>query len=208
MIRFAPLTLTGIATIMFLLAACTSPTPPLSIVAQPTSVPTVAAPAAPPATATNVPFATPTPIAPTRTATVVPSATTQLATSTLVPTVSAQATATKAVATTAAVSSSSSSASSAGQSDKVDMNKILPPGKGQSLLLNNCTSCHSFVCAVTGQRTADYWQTIKLGHTERVSGLAAADYDLLFSYLAENFNDKKPVPELPPALKDLGCSAQ
>lgn len=76
------------------------------------------------------------------------------------------------------------------------------------MLLNNCTSCHSFVCAVTGQRTVDYWQTVKTGHRERVSSLSDDDFNALFTYLADNFNDKKPVPALPPELAGLGCSAQ
>lgn len=147
-------------------------------------------------------------------ATAAPSATSQLATATSAPTVTsrpptASPTSRPTVpSATATASPTPATISTSGQSTKVDLNAFLPPGKGQTLLLNNCTSCHSFVCAVQGQRSVDYWQTIKNGHRERVSSMSDDDYDALFSYLAENFNDKKPVPELPSALQDLGCSAQ
>ena len=175
--------------IIILITACAAP-------ATPTTAPT----SAPGPTTVPQPISAPTVSAP-------PSATTTpAATLTSAPTATTQAAATKAAS--ASSSSVASSSASSAASNKVDMDKILPPGKGQLLVLNNCTSCHSFVCAVKGQRTVDYWQTIKLGHKERVSSLSDADFDLIFTYLSENFNDKKPVPELPPALQDLGCSAQ
>ncbi len=180
------------------------PTPVPTTAPSPTALlKATAAPAtstAMPATATTAPSAT----LPPATSTLAPAATSQPTTA--VPTSSP--TVRSGTATVAPTAAATSASTSGAQSDKVDMNAILPPGKGQVLLLNNCTSCHSFVCAIKGQRTADYWQTIKNGHRERVSGLSDDDYNALFSYLAENFNDKKPVPELPPALQDLGCSAQ
>jgi hypothetical protein len=33
------------------------------------------------------------------------------------------------------------------------------------------------------------------------------DYDALFNYLEENFNDTKPEPRLPPQLREQGCSS-
>lgn len=149
---------------------------------------------------------------PPATPTSLPTATAQLATATSVPTATSQpATAQPATATvmpTVPATTAPSSTSSTGQSGKIDINKILPPGKGQTLLLNNCTSCHSFVCAVTGQRTIDYWKTVEAGHRDRVPSLSDDDFNTLFAYLEANFNDSKPVPELPPELAGIGCSAQ
>jgi hypothetical protein len=88
------------------------------------------------------------------------------------------------------------------------MNKIFPPGPGKDLVFSNCTGCHSFVCSIIGQRTADAWNKIKTTHRKRVSALSDADFGALFDYLAANFNDQKPVPELPPELAQMGCSAQ
>ncbi len=170
-----------------------------------------ASPAAPAAVAspTSLPQATQPPAIPTSP----PTATTQLATATSVPTATAQPASVTAMPTVAATTVPSataqpSSTSSVGQSGKIDMNKILPPGKGQTLLLDNCTSCHSFVCAVIGQRTVDYWKTVETGHRDRVPSLSDDDFNTLFAYLEANFNDTKPVPELPPELAGLGCSAQ
>lgn len=192
--------------------SCAAPAPtaqPPTVAPSTTALPkatAVPATASAPATATAVPA----------TLTTAPSMTSQPATATLAPTATRTATAIptssptvrSATATVASTTAPAAAATSASGSGKVDMNAILPPGKGQTLLLNNCTSCHSFVCSVKGQRSVDYWQTIKLGHRERVSSLSDDEFNTLFSYLAENFNDKKPVPELPPALADLGCSAQ
>ncbi len=184
--------------------AAPPPTPVPTSAPSPTAlVKATAVPAtstAVPATATSAPSLT----LPSATATLLPTATSRPATAVPTSSPTVRSTTATAAPTVAATSVSSSGT----QSNKVDMNAILPPGKGQTLLLNNCTSCHSFVCAIKGQRSVDYWQTIKNGHRDRVSSMSDDDYNTLFSYLAENFNDKKPVPELPPALQDLGCSAQ
>lgn len=90
----------------------------------------------------------------------------------------------------------------------MDLSKILPAGAGRDLFLNNCTSCHAFVCSVNGQRTADNWSTIQANHQDKVGGMSDADYKTLFAYLIANFNDKKPAPVLPPELAGMVCSAQ
>jgi mono/diheme cytochrome c family protein len=82
--------------------------------------------------------------------------------------------------------------------------EILPPGKGLTLLLENCSSCHSVVCAVKGQRPVDRWESLKNDHKDKVTGLSDGDLNTLFSYLAENFNNNKPEPNLPPELAQQG----
>ncbi len=193
------LTLVGVWVVS---CAAPPPTPVPTTAASPTALPkataALAASTAIPATATTARSAT------------LPATATLASTATSQPTAAVAPSSPTVRSATATVppTAAATSASSSGTQSKVDMNAILPPGEGQTLLLNNCTSCHSFVCAIKGQRTVDYWQTIKNGHRERVSSMSDDDYNSLFSYLAENFNDKKPAPELPPALQDLGCSAQ
>lgn len=167
---------------------------------QPTQAP--ATTTLPPATATTASTATALPA----TATSAPTATKPAATSTTAPTATVPPAASTSAPTVAAPATTAST--SGGSSGKVDMDKIMPPGKGRDLLVNNCTSCHSFVCAIKGQRPVSAWEGVKLGHRERVSSLGDDDYNTLFTYLAQNFNDTKPSPELPPALADLGCQAQ
>ncbi len=94
----------------------------------------------------------------------------------------------------------------AGHSNKVDLDAFMPPGRGRDLLLNNCASCHSFVCAITGQRTIEHWRAVKREMRAEVSQLDDDDYEVLFAYLEENFNDQKPEPNLPPELRQLGCN--
>lgn len=91
---------------------------------------------------------------------------------------------------------------------QVNLDEILPPGEGRDLLLNNCSTCHPFVCAVRGQRSVEHWEGIKVNHRGSVTSLTDEDYNALFAYLAENFNDTKPEPELPPALRELQCATQ
>jgi hypothetical protein len=82
--------------------------------------------------------------------------------------------------------------------------EILPPGKGLTLLLENCSSCHSVVCAVKGQRPVDRWESLKNDHKDKVISLSDGELSTLFSYLAENFNNNKPEPNLPPELAQQG----
>lgn len=97
----------------------------------------------------------------------------------------------------------------AGGSQQVSLwDEILPPGEGRDLLINNCSACHPFVCAVRGQRSVQHWEGIKVNHRGEVTGLADEDYDALFAYLAENFNDTKPEPDLPSYLRELQCATQ
>lgn len=81
-------------------------------------------------------------------------------------------------------------------------------GEGREILLANCSNCHSFVCAVLGQRSKEHLESVKETHRGRVSGLTDAQLDTLFNYLYENFGDQKPVPVLPEALAGEGCTAQ
>jgi hypothetical protein len=90
---------------------------------------------------------------------------------------------------------------------KVDLDALAPPGRERDLLIMNCGNCHSFVCALRGQRTAGHWSLVKQFHQDqRWVVLDEFEYDLLFDYLKVNFNDENPVPELPPALEDQGCT--
>jgi hypothetical protein len=89
-------------------------------------------------------------------------------------------------------------------SETVNLEEILP-GRPGELVFNNCTGCHSIVCSVIGQRTIEQWETVKRGHRDKVPGVSDEDYDLLFTFLEDNFNNTKPEPALPQRLLDLGC---
>lgn len=80
------------------------------------------------------------------------------------------------------------------------MNAIFPPGPGREAVLDNCTSCHTFVPLVVLQMTPAQWQTNALGHRDRVPLMSDADYKAAYDYLAANFNPDHPIPALPPDL--------
>ena len=90
--------------------------------------------------------------------------------------------------------------------EKVNLDAFAPPGRGRDLTIMNCDYCHSWTCALQGQRTVRYWESIKYRH--RVGSmviLSDHDWDTLFSYLEDNFNDRNPEPSLPSAYSSVSC---
>ena len=83
---------------------------------------------------------------------------------------------------------------------------IFPEGPGRELVLNNCGSCHSMVCAARGQRTAARWESIRDDHKDKLTASSSADLKVMFSYLAANFNDSKPEPQVSAELLAQGCT--
>ena len=82
----------------------------------------------------------------------------------------------------------------------------LSPGPGRDLVLNNCTSCHTFVPIVILQMTKEAWERNGRDHRERVTGLSDADFEILYEYLIANFNPARLVPALPRELLDAWTS--
>jgi len=82
----------------------------------------------------------------------------------------------------------------------IDINAIFPPGPGRELVLNNCTSCHTFVPIVILQMTKEAWERNRRDHSDRVAGLSEAEKDTLYEYVTANFNPDHPVPKLPKEL--------
>lgn len=96
---------------------------------------------------------------------------------------------------------------SSGATTRLNLDTFLPRGQARDLFLNNCTACHSFVCAVLGQRTIEHWEYIKRTHRTLItSPISDADYGLVFTYLEQNFSDSQPEPELPPELIGGSCT--
>ena len=86
------------------------------------------------------------------------------------------------------------------QPGKVNLDEIFPPGRGRDLVLNNCTTCHTFVPIVVLQMSKEAWERNSRDHRERVKALSDADFQVLYQYLVANFNPNRPVPKLPPEL--------
>ena len=82
----------------------------------------------------------------------------------------------------------------------VNLDEIFPPGRGRELVLNNCTTCHTFVPIVILQMTKEAWQRNSRDHRGRVTALSDADFKTLYQYLQASFNPSRPVPKLPPEL--------
>jgi hypothetical protein len=82
----------------------------------------------------------------------------------------------------------------------VDINAIFPAGPGRELVLDNCTSCHTFVPIVVLQMNKDEWERNKRIHRSRVPALSDPDFEVLYQYLVANFNPNRPVPTLPKEL--------
>lgn len=94
---------------------------------------------------------------------------------------------------------------------KVDMEAIFPPGEGRDLVLWNCMNCHTFVRIVSGHASHSHgtepshdlhWDAHRVRHEGRLWRLSTEEIDLLYVYLRESFNDKRPQPKLPTWLRD------
>ena len=83
---------------------------------------------------------------------------------------------------------------------------IFPAGLGRPMVMDTCGACHSAACSAIGQRTLARWESLKEDHRDKVSDMSDEDYNVLFAYLSENFNDAKPEPVVPPQFLEGGCT--
>ena len=74
----------------------------------------------------------------------------------------------------------------------------------RNLILSNCSSCHSIVPIVKTQRTEEGWRATMETHRTNVPDMSEPDFGLVGAFLAAHFNPNNPVPELPPALENVG----
>ncbi|MBI3695867.1 MAG: hypothetical protein HY238_13630 [Acidobacteria bacterium] len=88
----------------------------------------------------------------------------------------------------------------------MNIDEIFPLGRGRDLVLNNCTTCHTFVPIVVLQMTKEAWERNSRDHRERVTALSDDDFKTLYEYLVANFNPDRPVPMLPKELLDTWTS--
>ena len=83
---------------------------------------------------------------------------------------------------------------------------IFPEGLGRPMVLDSCGACHAAACAAIGQRTQARWESLKQDHRDKLSDMDDADYDVLFAYLSEHFNDSHPEPVVSPQFLEGGCT--
>jgi len=100
-------------------------------------------------------------------------------------------------------SASAPPAASAAASEPKTVADIFPPGEGRDRVLNSCGNCHNVACTAIGQRNAQRWDSLRDGHKEHMQG---ADLNVIFAYLKENFDDRKPAPNVPPRFLEGGCT--
>ena len=86
-----------------------------------------------------------------------------------------------------------------------EIGEIFPPTGDRGRVLNNCSTCHSVVCAAIGQRTPEEWTAIERSHAGYIPGLSLEDFGKIFIYLRRNFNDTLPEPRVSPELLADGC---
>lgn len=74
-------------------------------------------------------------------------------------------------------------------------------------LLNNCTSCHTFVPIVKAQKTPEAWTAHMNTHRERVMHMTDSDYQALTDFLKSHYTPEHEPPTLPPALEALSTNS-
>jgi hypothetical protein len=85
---------------------------------------------------------------------------------------------------------------------KLNMDEIFPPGPGREAVLDNCTSCHTFVPIVVLQMTQAQWDRNARDHRSRVPRMTDGDFNAAYDYLNKNFGPNHPIPKLPKELLD------
>jgi hypothetical protein len=77
-------------------------------------------------------------------------------------------------------------------------------GQARDLILENCTSCHTFAPIVMQQFDANGWESLIHRHVAggRVNNISPDDVKVIQDYLTATFNPTQPVPQLPKALLD------
>jgi hypothetical protein len=94
----------------------------------------------------------------------------------------------------------------AAPAEKFTPASVFPSGPGREMVVSSCGSCHSLLCGVKGQRTAERWDAIKLSHRDKLASVSSSDLDKMFAYLKEHFNDTKPEPTIPAEFLQEGCT--
>ena len=107
---------------------------------------------------------------------------------------------------TAQETTGSGAASEAAPPAPTSVMEIFPEGLARSMVLESCGACHSAACSAIGQRTRARWSNLKEDHRDKVADMRDEDYDLLFGYLSDNFNDTLPEPVVPPQFLEGGCT--
>lgn len=74
----------------------------------------------------------------------------------------------------------------------------------RAAVLQQCTSCHTFVPIVKAQKSADEWAATLVAHRDRMDNLPDGQVKTLGAFLAARFNPQTPPPTLPPELENLG----
>jgi hypothetical protein len=67
----------------------------------------------------------------------------------------------------------------------------------RTIILDNCTSCHAFVPIVLQQFDEAGWKGLFDRHRGRTPQLSDQQMSSIETYLAANFNERQPPPELP-----------
>jgi hypothetical protein len=74
----------------------------------------------------------------------------------------------------------------------------------RNAILQNCTSCHTFVPIVKAQKSPDEWDAVIGVHRERLPDMADDQFGQIRTFLVAHFNPSNPPPTLPPELEALG----
>ena len=97
-------------------------------------------------------------------------------------------------------------ATDGGQARPATVADLFPEAEEKQMVLSNCATCHAVACAAIGRRSAARWDALANGHQEHVPALSDADRQRIFAYLAANFNDTRPEPDVPAEFLDRGCT--
>lgn len=75
--------------------------------------------------------------------------------------------------------------------------------EARGLIMNNCNQCHSFIRIVYYQASATKWAPVLARMHLKAPQLSDEQMATIAAYVAENFGEDQPPPQLPPSLVEL-----
>ncbi len=77
--------------------------------------------------------------------------------------------------------------------EKLNMDVLIPPGRGHDQFVKTCLACHDALTFGLARKTRDGWMGNRANHAIRFSSLSDAQVDTLYEYVVEKFDTTIPI---------------
>ncbi len=77
--------------------------------------------------------------------------------------------------------------------EKLNMDVLIPPGRGHDQFVKTCLACHDALTFGLARKTRDGWMGNRANHAKRFASLSDAEVDTLYEYVVEKFDPTIPI---------------